>query len=323
VRKKENIMGEQTNAAYSFFREQGFLPANTESYSVFKEYEQCSVLQEMGATIIAAWSFKYNGLYKILHGYLCSVYFYEGKPVYFALHRPQGKAGCSLQQIVDILYDLSLEAGLPFFQIKFIENRFLKEYEALEGYHIKTEYFEDDNEYAYRTKDILELSGGINLNKRSRLKKFLNNEHVSVRPLTNENIAICFEIEEEWCRHKECSYCESFSGCEKKAMELMGDIFDDHIYKGLVGYYDDIPVGYAICERRNKDISYLYFGKANMQDYFVYLIYTMVQTYLTDAEYMNMNEDMGNMGLRTFKKHLSAHELWRKNICTFTREGKG
>jgi hypothetical protein len=315
-------MCEKTDKAYDFFLKRGFVPANAESYHVFKEYEQCSVLQEMTATIIAAWSFKYNGLYKILHGYLCSVYFYEGKPVYFALHRPQGEVGYSLQQIIDILYDLSIEAGLPFLQIKFIEDRFLMEFEEIKGYQIKTEYFDDDNEYAYRTKDLIELSGGINLNKRSRLKKFLNNEHVALRPLTCENIHICFEIEKEWCLHKQCSYCESFSGCEKKAMEIMGDIFDNRIYNGLIGYYDDIPVGYVICEKRNKGISYLYFGKANIKDYFVYLIYMMVQTYLMDAEYMNMNEDMGNMGLRTFKKHLSTHDLWRKNICTFTKGGE-
>jgi hypothetical protein len=313
-------MGEQTDKVYKFFQKEGFLPALKESYSAFKEYEQCSVLQEMTATIIATWSFKYNGLYKIIHGYMCSVYFYEGKPIYFALHRPQAAPEYSLQQIIDTLYGLTREAGLPFLQIKFIENRFLKEYEDIKGYRIKTEYFDDDNEYAFKTSDLLELSGGANVNKRKRLKKLLDNEHIALRPLTNENKHICLEIEKEWCLHKECSFCESFSGCEKKALEIMDYIFDDNIYKGLIGYYDDVPVGYIIGEIRNKNISYLYFGKANIQDYFVYLIYMMVKTCLPDIEYMNMNEDMGNMGLRTFKQNLGTHEQWRKNICTFTKE---
>ncbi|GMO69817.1 MAG: hypothetical protein Ta2A_18200 [Treponemataceae bacterium] len=316
-------MDEQTRTANEFFRQQGFVPANAESYSVFKEYEQCSVLQEMGATIIAAWSFKYNGLYKIVHGYLCSVYFYEGKSVYFAIHKPQGKAECGLQQIIDILYDLSHKAGLPFLQIKFIENRFLPEYEGITGYTVKTEFSDDDSEYAFKTKDILELSGTVNYNKRRRTKKFFDNEHVSVCPMTNENLKICFEIEEEWCKHKDCSFCESFSGCEKKALELMGCVFDDSVYTGLIGYYDDVPVGYIICEKRSKDVSFLYFGKANIQDYFVYLIHRVVQDYFTDVEYVNMNEDMGNMGLRMFKTNLGVYELWRKNICTYTKEEKG
>jgi hypothetical protein len=32
---------------------------------------------------------------------------------------------------------------------------------------------------------------------------------------------------------------------------------------------------------------------------------------------MNMSEDMGHLGLRRFKRLLSAHELWRKYIVTF------
>ncbi|GMO70231.1 MAG: hypothetical protein Ta2A_18770 [Treponemataceae bacterium] len=316
-------MDEQTSAVYDFLCQKGFAPVSTESYSIFKKYEQCTVLQEMSATIITSWSFIYNSLYKVVHGYLCSAYLYEGRPVYFTIYRPAETPECSLQQIIDILYDLSHEAGLPFLQIKFIENRFLPEYESITGYTVKTEFSDDDNEYAFKTKDILELSGTVNYNKRRRIKKFLDSEHVSVRPLTNENIQICFEIEEEWCKHKECSYCESFSGCEKKALELMGCIFDDSVYTGLIGYYDDVPVGYIICEKRDKGLSNSYFGKANIQDYFVYLIHKVVQDYFTDVEYVNMNEDMGNMGLRMFKTNLGIYELWRKNICTYTKEEKG
>jgi hypothetical protein len=317
-------MDDQSSRAYDFFRKNGFVPVNADSYSVFKEYEGCTVLQEMSATIIVSWAFKFNSLYKIQHGYLCSVYFYDGKPVYFTIYQPKEESEYSLQQIIDILYDLSMEAGLPFLQVKFIENRFLSDFEGIKGYRVKTEHSDDDNEYAFKTKDLIELSGGVNVNKRKRIKKFLDNGRITLHSMTNENIHICFEIEKDWCKDRDCAVCESFTGCEKKALEKMGDIFDDSIYKGLIGYYDDVPVGYIFGETRNKNLSYLYFGKANVKDYFVYLIYMMVKTYLTNVEYMNMNEDMGNMGLRTFKQHLGAHELWRKNICTFTKDvGEG
>jgi hypothetical protein len=310
---------EQTARAREFFKRQGFLPVDKNSYFVFKAYEQYSELQEMGATIIAAWSFAYNGLYKLIHGYLCSVFFYEGKPVYFSVHPPQDPE-YSLGCIVDILYGLSREAGLPHLQIKFIEDRYLKQYMELGEYKIKVHYQDDDNDYAYRVKDLLELSGNSNYYKRKRLKKFLGKPNVFLHPITKENISLCFKIEEEWCRHQDCAYCESFSGCEKKAMEIMADIFDERFYTGLFGFYDDLPAGYVICEKINKKLAFLYFGKSVIQDFFVYLIYMMFKEHLPDVEYMNMNEDMGNLGLRQFKKHLSPHELWRNNICTFTQE---
>jgi hypothetical protein len=221
---------------------------------------------------------------------------------------------------VDILYGLCREAGLPFLQIKFIENRFLKEYEELEGYHVTTEFFEDDNEYAFPTRGLIELSGGINLNKRNRIKPFLNDERISFEPMTNENVHLCFEIEEQWCKGRDCSICQSFSGCERKAMAIMGEIFDDRIYTGFFGYYDGVLAGYVIFEKRTPELFFLYFGKANIKDFFVYLIHILVKMHFPDTLYMNMNEDMGNLGLRTFKRHLGPYELWRKNICTFTKK---
>ncbi|MDR2072900.1 MAG: phosphatidylglycerol lysyltransferase domain-containing protein [Spirochaetaceae bacterium] len=278
------------------------------------------MFQEMSATIIVSWSFVYNGLYKIIQGYLCSVYFYEGKPVYFALHRPEQTPAYPLDQIIDILYDLSMEAGLSFLQIKFIADSFIADYQNLSGYTIKIESFEADSEYVYRTADLANLLGRDNYKKRSRIKKFLAREDdITLIPITRENIHICLEIEHRWCRDKDCTYCASFSGCEKKAMEIMADIFDEQIYYGLIGFYEGAASGYVICEKRDPQLSCMYFGKATVSDFFMYLIYKLATGYLADCTYMNMNEDMGNLGLRSFKRELSAYELWRKNSCILHR----
>jgi hypothetical protein len=298
------------------------LPADKASYGVFKAHEECSMFQEMSATIIVSWSFAYNGLYKLIQGYLCSVYFYEGKPVYFALHRPQKDPECPLDRIIDILYDLSMEAGLSFLQIKFIEDRSVKDYQNIPGYDIKIESFESDNEYVYRISDLTDLSGRDNYKKRSRLKKFLSRDDIALVPITRGNIHLCLEIENRWCQGKDCTYCASFSGCEKNAMEIMADIFDEHIYYGLIGFYGGAASGYVICEKRNSGLSCMYFGKSTVSDFFMYLIYRLAEGYLADCEYMNMNEDMGNLGLRAFKRELSACELWQKNICTLQNRSR-
>ncbi|GHV05803.1 hypothetical protein FACS189485_13350 [Spirochaetia bacterium] len=306
--------------AYRYFRQQGFCPADRDSFPVYKQYEQASGLQEMSAAIIASWSFVYHGLYKIIAGYLCGVYFYEGKPVYFTIHRPSEEPACSLNQIIDMLYRFSREAGLPFLQIKFIDEAYLGEYQGAKGYRVNTERRDSDDEYVYRVQDLLELSGPVNFYKRKRLKRCTDRADISLQPMTNENVHICMEIEEEWCRGKDCTYCASFGGCEKKALEIMIDLFDDHVHKGLFLFQDDKPAGYIICEKISDKLAFLYFGKANMEGYFVYLIYTMFKTCLPDVEYMNLNEDMGSPGLRLFKSHLSAYELWPKYICTYTKE---
>jgi hypothetical protein len=313
-------MNELYRKTYEYFQQQEFLPVNKESYSVFKGYEQYSSFQEMSATIITTWSFAYNGLYKIIRGYLCSVYFYEGKSIYFALHRPPEPKECSLQQIIDILYDLSRDAGLPFLQIKFIEDRFLPEFEAVSGYEITIEFHRDDCEYVYKNADVVDLPGTVNAPKRQRLKKCFEDQGLSLLPITNANIGLCLEIEKKWCNGRDCSVCASFSGCEMEAMKIMTAIFDERRYKGILLYNNDVPSGYAIGEIINKYLAYAYFGKALYNNHFLYIMYMMSKSVYNSAEYVNCNEDMGNAGLRLFKSHFGVYSLWNKYICTFSKK---
>jgi hypothetical protein len=316
-------MTEEARRAYQVFGQNGFLPIGKEQYPLFKSYED-TMLQERSAVIVTSWAQANNGIFKIIHGYLCHLYFYDELPVYFVIHRPRSSppGTPAEEQLLDSLYGLAMEAGLPFLQIRYVEDRFLKYYEAVEGYDLKIEYRDIDNEYAYRIEDLLELTGTSNYYKRKRIKKFMDMPDIFLRPITKENISICASIQEQWCSQQDCEYCGYFCGCEKMALQVMIDIFDDRTQQGLLLYQKEIPVGYIICEKITKTLGFLYFGKVIIPDGFVYLIYMMFKEHLTGIDYMNMNDEMGNLGLRQFKIHLSAHELWRRNICTFTKKGE-
>jgi hypothetical protein len=144
--------------------------------------------------------------------------------------------------------------------------------------------------------------------------------NISLCPINGENIRLCFEIENEWCKNQDCEYCASFSGCAKKSLEIMIDIFDERVYGGFFGCIDNIPVAYAIWERINEKIAFVYFAKSNVPNFNVYLYYMMVKMYLSDVEYINISSDMGKQGLRTFKKHLGSYELWPKYLCILTKK---
>ena len=79
------------------------------------------------------------------------------------------------------------------------------------------------------------------------------------------------------------------------------------------------PAGYIISEKISDKINFLYFGKSIIQDGFLFLIYKMYSDYITNTEYMNINEDMGHEGLRKFKKMLSPYELWIKYMITYSK----
>jgi hypothetical protein len=311
--------------ARRFFRDRGFVPADVSAYPVFSGFSRYSQLQEMSASIISSWSFAYHGLYKVIGGCLCTVYFHTAKPVYVTIHRPAGMPHMPLAQLVDVLYDLCHGAELPFLQIRFIDETYLAEFKAIEGYHIEIQRRPQDDEYVYRIKDLLELSGAANFYKRKRIKRCSALPGVSLRPLTRANVRECLAVEDAWCQGKDCASCASFGGCERDALRNMVDLFDEGRHLGLLLYQGEKSTGYVIAERVGPNLAFLYFGKAVMEGFFVYLIYHLFADPENHArfdglEYVNINEDMGSPGLRLFKSHLSTYELWPKYICTFTRD---
>jgi hypothetical protein len=312
---------ERYKPIHDFFRQQGFLPVDAESFQVFKQYERHSALAEMSAVMITTWTSDFHGLYKIMGGYLCSVYFHHTRSVYFVIYPPVEEAACPLERIVDTLYDLTNKAGYPLFQLRFIDEPFLRELRTLKGYSIKTECSDNESEYIYHPYDILDTNGSINAEKRRLIKKCANTimtENFSLQALTNKNVHHCYAVENEWCQNKDCRLCASYWGCEKKALEVMISLFDERIQKGLILFQGEKPAGYVIGECRDKNLAYLWYGKSALNNFFIYLIYTMVDRYFASVDYINASEDMGNPGLRLFKSHLGVHTFLQKYTCTFT-----
>jgi hypothetical protein len=311
-------MTEAQNIIYTFFAQQGFFPINKGAYPLFKEYEGNIRLFEMTAVLNVIWAFASGGIYKVISGYLCSVWFFD-RGIYFCL-QASNETKYPLKGIIDRLYDLSLAAGLSCLSINFIDERFIDKYKSVEGYAIQTEQDDDWNEYAYPVRNILELSGTENYYKRKRVKRYMDKPGISIIPLTKENFDLCFKVEETWCREQDCAYCASFSGCAKESLENMAALFDNRLHRGILGYIDNVPAGYVVWEEISKT-AFVYFAKSFVADFTIYLYYAVARDYLPDtkAEYINNGSDMGKPGLRQFKKNLSAHELWKKYICTYTR----
>jgi hypothetical protein len=250
---------------------------------------------------------------------MCSVWFLRRDSDYFfEVNRPN-KPEFPLSELINGLYGQIREAGLDALQIYAVSQENLQEFQSIQGFDAQTEYSEDHSEYFYKREDLLELTGSVNFYKRKRLKHCFALTDISIQPITKENIARVLDVQDAWCEHQDCEFCGSFAGCERKALEIMISIYDEKEKTGLLLYQGDTPAGYIICEIINETVSYLYQGKAIIQDFFVYLIYRMYKDCHTNVAYMDLNEDMGHEGLRMFKKHLSAYELRHKYLITYRK----
>ena len=303
---------------YTYLLETGFVSAGKESHAIIRDFNADNLLYEMTACLTVTWSGEQNSLYKIINGFLCVANFFPDEIFSFFVNRPVSKH--DLQPVVDVLYDISVKAGLEVLTIWDVEERFLDDYRRLNGYSMKAVYNDAMSEYVYSAEELLDLKGEIHYYKRKRLKMFLDKPNVSVQAMTKENVNLCLEIENQWCSLQDCGVCGSFAGCSKKTLEIMLDIFDNLVYQGIIGFVDGLPAGYLIFEKTGEDLAYVHFVKAAIPNFCVFLYYFTVQHYLNGVKQINNGADLGKQGLRLFKKQLGTHELLKKYLCTFVKE---
>lgn len=304
---------------HTYLLENGFINVDKDSHAIIRNFNADNLLYEMTACLTVTWSGEQSTLYKIIDGFLCVANFYPSGDFSYFINRPA--AAHDLQHIVDTLYNITLKAGLNALPVWDIEERFLDDYLCLKGYAVKTEYNDAMSEYVYSAESLLDLHGGINMNKRHQVGKFIDKPNITVQTITRENINLCLDIENQWCSLRDCSLCESFAGCSKKTMEIMSGIFDNSVYRGILGYVDGTLAGYLIFEKTNEYLAYIHFVKAVIPNFSVYLYYFAAQRFLNDVRQINNGADLGNQGLRLFKRRLGVHELLKKYLCTFTKEG--
>jgi hypothetical protein len=309
----------------------GFLPAGPESYPLFRDLKGPAVLSELTPAVSTFWALSFNELYRFIDGCLVTVFFFEGMEPYFELKLSgdfcSGGAGVPqdrLKGLIETLYGLARGAGLDALRLYAVEERFLERFTAVPGFTVRAGYSDDHSEYIYTPADIVNLSGGINHKKHTHLNKFLDRRDITLVPMDNGNRRLFLEVEREWCALQDCALCSAFAGCELRALEIMGEIYDDRYFHGFLAYAGDKLSGYLVWEQREGGRAYLHFGKGTIQNMFVYLIYLLARDTLGipgGAELLNINEDMGKEGLRRFKRHLGLYEQWRKYLCTYTKDG--
>ncbi|MDR2748191.1 MAG: phosphatidylglycerol lysyltransferase domain-containing protein, partial [Treponema sp.] len=324
-----------------FLLGRGFSPIGRETYPVFKAYDTgIHQFHELTATVSTIWAFGFDAIYKIIDGFLCSAWFYRSGELYFYIQRPPGAGPAAdsgpLRRLIAELCALARGAALDALRIWAVDETLLAELRAAgaDSGSFSAECSVDYSEYLYRTADILEWDGGVNLNKRNSLKRCFNTPNVSLRPLSGDNFARCFEVEDEWCRHQDCDACRAFAGCARDSLKNMGEIFDPLVYGGLLLYVAGKPEGYAIwellgqaaghagqvspeqTEASPRGTAYVYFAKANITNFNVYLYYSMAKDHLGGSEFLNNGYDMGKPGLRTFKRHLGVHRMMKKYLVT-------
>lgn len=179
----------------------------------------------------------------------------------------------------------------------------------------------DNSDYVYRTQNLIRLSG----NKYHTLKNHINRfnkqyswEYFSLTPeLKNE----CLDLQEEWCRLRQCLESPGLLSEEQAIIEAFNHM-DRLKYRGGVIRVAGKVEAFTLGELLNPQTVVIHIEKANPQ---LPGLYSLIQQQFLEREwseipYVNREQDLGVDGLR--KAKLSYHpEFMVNKFIVMERQG--
>ena len=271
---------------------------------VLKSSEYMSSDNAFGTMFI--WSNGYNLEICREDGFLFRRYGKEHKSYAF----PLGKG--NIKSAFDLIISNEFEKNKEFRLIG-ITNTMKEQIEELcPG---KFEFFLTDeySEYIYNVDDLAYLAGRKYHSKRNHVAKFEKLYDWSYEKVSNENIADCKKVFDDWCkRSKQCS--ENKENDEVCALLKTFNNFEKLGFVGGLIKVDGVPVAFDIGEKISDDVFVVHFEKANSDYQGSYAIINreFVKNELMSYKYVNREEDLGIEGLRKAKHSYHPEILLKK-----------
>ena len=172
------------------------------------------------------------------------------------------------------------------------------------------DYNENDSDYLFFTEKFKTYPGKKMHKKRNLLNQFLNGYEALLTPLTADLLDDAVEILDNW---QESSPQELSTSDYHQCLEALQKCSE----LGLVGamaFADGNAAGFLLGEALNNDTFTIHFAKANIEFKGIYqfLFSRFANDFCPDYEYMNLEQDMGNPGLRktkvSYRPDLMAHK---------------
>ena len=157
-----------------------------------------------------------------------------------------------------------------------------------EALSLEVEEDQANSDYVYRTKSLINLSGRKYHRKRNHLNQF--------------RIKDCLELEEQWCRLRNCLENPALFNEEQAIREALLH-YDELNCQGALILVDDKAVAFSLGESLNPDTAVIHIEKANPEYPGSYAVINQefCQHAWKDFTYINREQDLGEPSLRQAK----------------------
>lgn len=173
-----------------------------------------------------------------------------------------------------------------------------------------------DFDYIYAREKLATLAGKKLHGKRNHIARFKDGDDWSYEPMTEENLEECRQMTYTWIKMRSEKWNEEM---EQEIM-VLHEAFDHKEELGLIGGVlrkaGEI-VAFTMGERLNSNTFVVHFEKAypDMQGAYPMINQQFVQHACGEYEYVNREEDTGDLGLRKAKMSYYPEILLKKYVA--------
>ena len=176
------------------------------------------------------------------------------------------------------------------------------------------------SDYVYRTESLIALSGRKYHGKRNHLNQFRSAYAYRYETLTAPLIQACMELQEEWCRLRECLDNRGLLSEEDAIQEALRHFQDLHCSGGAI-VVDGRVVAFSLGEPLNPDTAVVHVEKANPEFPGSYAVINQefCRHSWSAYTYINREQDLGEEGLRQAKLSYYPDHLVTKFVLRAKR----
>jgi len=161
----------------------------------------------------------------------------------------------------------------------------------------------DNSDYVYHTRDLIQLSGNRYHTPKNHLNRFLKTHSWEYLSLTPQLVSECLDLQDEWCRLRQCLESPSLLSEEQAIIEALKHI-DFLNYRGGVVRVDGKVEAFTLGELLNPLTVVIHIEKANPD---LPGLYQLIQQQFLQKEWgpiphVNREQDLGVEGLRKAKQ---------------------
>lgn len=226
--------------------------------------------------------------------------------------QPIGYKKEDLRCIVEKLRDYKTENKMPYL-FKDVESSFLDELKEIYNDNITIEQDVDNFDYIYASDKLINLSGKKLHSKKNHYNYFLKTYNYAVRDFSEPNVKEdCIKASQAW--HEEKNSNNEYLSYELEGIREIISNSDKLSLKGMAVYVDDAIAAFTIGESVNEDMSIVHVekGRSDIRGIYTFTNKVFVEKYLSNAKYINREQDLGIEGLRKAKRSYNPLKLEEK-----------